>query len=102
MESKKKITKKTASPTRKKPVALRAARPSPTTGFSPAGSSLPEAIIYSMEGKKVGTIALPEAIFGVQWKSDLVHQVTQSMGSNKPVNDPGNDIATSRSLYAAP
>ncbi|HEY4501375.1 MAG TPA: 50S ribosomal protein L4 [Candidatus Paceibacterota bacterium] len=35
-----------------------------------------------MEGKKVGTIALPEAIFGVQWRSDLVHQVTTAMQAN--------------------
>src|SRR3990167_2180328 len=38
--------------------------------------------IFSMEGKKVGTIALPEAIFGVQWRSDLVHQVTTAMQAN--------------------
>ena len=35
-----------------------------------------------MDGKKVGTIALPESIFGVQWKSDLVHQVTTAMQAN--------------------
>ena len=35
-----------------------------------------------MEGKKVGTIVLPEAIFGVSWKSDLVHQVTTAMQAN--------------------
>ena len=35
-----------------------------------------------MEGKKVGTIALPEALFGVSWKSDLVHQVTTAMQAN--------------------
>lgn len=35
-----------------------------------------------MEGKKVGSITLPEAIFGVQWRSDLVHQVTTAMQAN--------------------
>lgn len=35
-----------------------------------------------MDGKKVGSIALPEAIFGVQWRSDLVHQVTTAMQAN--------------------
>ena len=35
-----------------------------------------------MEGKKVGTIALPESIFGAPWKSDLVHQVTTAMQAN--------------------
>jgi large subunit ribosomal protein L4 len=41
-----------------------------------------EATIFSMEGKKVGSIALPERIFGVKWKSDLVHQVTTAMQAN--------------------
>ena len=41
-----------------------------------------EAAIFSMDGKKVGSIALPEAIFGVQWRSDLVHQVTTAMQAN--------------------
>ena len=35
-----------------------------------------------MEGKKVGTIALPESIFGAPWRSDLVHQVTTAMQAN--------------------
>jgi large subunit ribosomal protein L4 len=73
------------SPARKKPVALRAARPSLTTGFSPTGSS-PELPIFSMEGKKVGSIALPASIFGVQWRSDLVHQVTTAMQANARQN----------------
>jgi len=38
--------------------------------------------IFSMEGKKVGSIALPKSIFGVQWRSDLVHQVTTAMQAN--------------------
>ena len=35
-----------------------------------------------MEGKKVGSIALPEALFGAPWRSDLVHQVTTAMQAN--------------------
>jgi large subunit ribosomal protein L4 len=38
--------------------------------------------IFSMEGKKVGEIALPEKLFGAPWKSDLVHQVTTAMQAN--------------------
>ncbi|MEK7144265.1 MAG: 50S ribosomal protein L4 [Patescibacteria group bacterium] len=41
-----------------------------------------EAPIFSMDGKKVGTIALPESIFGAPWRSDLVHQVTTAMQAN--------------------
>ena len=35
-----------------------------------------------MEGKKVGSIALPEALFGQPLRSDLVHQVTTAMQAN--------------------
>ena len=45
-----------------------------------------EAPIFSMAGKKVGSIALPESIFGVQWRSDLVHQVTTGMQANARQN----------------
>lgn len=38
--------------------------------------------IFSMVGKKVGSISLPESIFGASWKSDLVHQVTTAMQAN--------------------
>lgn len=41
-----------------------------------------EAPIFSMAGKKVGSIALPESIFGAPWRSDLVHQVTTAMQAN--------------------
>jgi len=41
-----------------------------------------EAPIFSMDGKKVGTITLPESIFGQPWKADLVHQVTTGMQAN--------------------
>jgi large subunit ribosomal protein L4 len=39
--------------------------------------------VYSMEGKKVGSLTLPESVFGQPWKSDLVHQVTTAMQANK-------------------
>ncbi|MBU6388733.1 50S ribosomal protein L4 [Patescibacteria group bacterium] len=41
-----------------------------------------EAAIFSMEGKKVGAIQLPEALFGQPWRTDLVHQVTTAMQAN--------------------
>jgi len=41
-----------------------------------------EAPIFSMEGKKVGVITLPENLFGVPWRADLVHQVTTAMQAN--------------------
>ncbi|MFA6348983.1 MAG: 50S ribosomal protein L4 [Candidatus Paceibacterota bacterium] len=42
--------------------------------------------IFSMEGKQVGTIALPEGIFGMSWRNDLVHQVTTAMQANARQN----------------
>ncbi len=41
-----------------------------------------EASVFSMDGKKVGTVALPESLFGAPWRSDLVHQVTTAMQAN--------------------
>lgn len=41
-----------------------------------------EATIYNKEGKKSGSIALPDAIFGVQWNDSLMHQVVTSMVAN--------------------
>jgi len=38
--------------------------------------------VYSMAGKQVGSIALPEALFAAPWKSDLVHQVVTAMQAN--------------------
>ncbi len=41
-----------------------------------------EAKIYNQKGKDAGTFTLPEAVFGVKWNADLVHQVIQGMMSN--------------------
>ncbi len=42
-----------------------------------------EAKIYNQKGVAAGTINLPEKVFAAKWRSDLVHQVVQSMRSNK-------------------
>ncbi|MHB8660470.1 MAG: 50S ribosomal protein L4 [Minisyncoccota bacterium] len=42
--------------------------------------------IFSMDGKKVGAVALPENIFGAPWRVDLVHQVTTAMQANARQN----------------
>jgi len=41
-----------------------------------------EAPIFSMDGTTVGSITLPESIFGQPWRTDLVHQVTTAMQAN--------------------
>lgn len=38
--------------------------------------------IFSTDGKEAGSIDLPEAVFGVAWNGDLVHQVVTGMQSN--------------------
>ena len=38
--------------------------------------------IYSHEGAEVGNISLPEAVFGVAWNADLVHEVVVGMQAN--------------------
>src|SRR5476651_911859 len=42
-----------------------------------------EAKIYNQKGVASGNITLPEKVFAAKWRSDLVHQVVQSMRSNK-------------------
>lgn len=42
-----------------------------------------EAIIYNQKGTEAGKISLPEKVFAAKWRSDLVHQVVESMRSNK-------------------
>ena len=41
-----------------------------------------EATIYNAQGKKKGSIELPENIFGVAWNASLMHQVVTSMQDN--------------------
>ncbi|KKT96479.1 MAG: 50S ribosomal protein L4 [Parcubacteria group bacterium GW2011_GWA2_45_15] len=45
-----------------------------------------ESPIYSLEGKKTGTVTLPDSIFGVRWNADLVKQVADSLLSTKRKN----------------
>ena len=45
-----------------------------------------EAPIYNAQGKKAGTITLPEAVFGLPWNTSLVHQVVTSMQDNARTN----------------
>jgi len=42
-----------------------------------------EAIIYNQDGKKSGTLTLPETMFNLPWNADLVHQVAMSMLSSR-------------------
>ena len=42
-----------------------------------------DAKIYNQKGTVAGEIKLPPKVFGAKWRSDLVHQVVQSMRSNK-------------------
>ncbi len=41
-----------------------------------------ESPIYSAQGKKNGSITLPESIFGVAWNDGLMHQVVTGMQAN--------------------
>jgi large subunit ribosomal protein L4 len=41
-----------------------------------------ESTIYNTQGKKAGSITLPEAVFNVVWNDALMHQVVTSMQGN--------------------
>lgn len=45
-----------------------------------------ESPIYNTEGKKMGTVTLPESVFGIRWNADLVKQVADSLFSAKRKN----------------
>ena len=41
-----------------------------------------KADVYNAQGKKSGSIELPESVFGVVWNNALMHQVVTSMQAN--------------------
>ena len=41
-----------------------------------------ETTIYNKQGTKGGSIKLPEAVFGLSWNGDLVHQVMHAIQAN--------------------
>src|SRR3989338_1825791 len=41
-----------------------------------------EATIYNIQGKKTGSVTLPESVFGVKWNDSLMHQVVTAMQGN--------------------
>lgn len=42
-----------------------------------------EHAVFNTEGKEVAKVKLPEPVFGLNWNSDLVHQVVTSMQSSQ-------------------
>lgn len=44
-----------------------------------------EAPLYNQEGSKVGTVALPDSLFGIKWNPNLVHEVVEMMRSSRRI-----------------
>ena len=44
-----------------------------------------DATVYNQEGRETGKVKIPEAVFGLPWNGDLVHQAMTSMRSNERV-----------------
>lgn len=87
MTTAKKITKEKKTPAPKKVVVAKKAAPvKETVATEKKTVTTSDMPIFSIAGKQVGTIALPEALFGASWKSDLVHQVTTAMQANMRQN----------------
>src|SRR3989338_6487222 len=39
--------------------------------------------VYTQSGEAKGTVELPDAVFGLKWNADLVHQVVTSQAANR-------------------